>query len=352
MRKWAWAAAVAISLGWSVSASGDGGRQVALVVGIGSYGKLPADVRLSSPADEATAVAAALRGAGFQDVVLLKDGEAGKATIEAMIRDRLTPTLTAGDILVVYFVGHGVGADLGVPTLLAYDSTIENGEKDGLELNTFAADLRAWSHAGTTLVVTDAIHSQQTSGVSLYGPAATQWPPMPPGFVVVSSSPASVAAKDGAFGPAFVAAIHGGDRSHDGVVTAQELLVSLGDALAPSGQTPVINQGYNPNLPVFRGAAPLLASVPDVPPPPQYPDKDVPAAKFVWMEGESQIVTCRNVEPVECLGSCYVRSFKAGPCQLQMFAGGETVKGEVVVTEPGRYDCSRTMIGLSCKKVQ
>lgn len=352
MRKRTWAALIAMALGGSATAATDGGRQVALVVGVGSYGKLPADIRLSSPANEATAVAAALRAAGFQDVVLLRDGEAGKGTIEAMIRDRLAPTLTAGDILVVYFAGHGVGADLGVPTLLAYDSTIENGEKDGLELNTFAADLRAWSHAGTNLIVTDAIHSQQTSGVSLYGPAATQWPPMPPGFVVVSSSPAGVPAKDGGFGSAFIDAVQKGDRSRDGVVSAAELLVSLGDSLAASGQTPVINPGYNPNIVVFRGNAPVVASVPDAPPPPQYPDKDVPAAKFVWMEGESQIVSCRNVEPVECLGSCYVRSFKAGPCGLQMLAGGETVKGEVVVTEPGRYDCARSMVGLSCKKVQ
>jgi hypothetical protein len=367
MRTWAWLATLAIGLGAADSAWAGGGRQVALVVGIDSYAKLLPDTRLIHAADDATAVAGALRAAGFQDVVLLVNGQATKSSIEAMIRDRFAPTLTSGDIFVVYFAGHGVGADLGLPTLLGFDSTIENGEKDGLELTTFAADLRAWSHAGATLIVTDAVHSQQASGVSLFGPAATQWPPMPPGFVVVSSSAAATPAKDGVFGQALISSLQTGDRSRDGVITAQELRVALTDALAPSGQVPAMNEGFNANLVVYRnnipGAAPT-APGPEVLAPtaplgvmqvavtPVIPDKDVPAAKFVWLEGASPIVSCPKVEPVECLGSCYVRNFKAGVCGLQMFADGETVKGEVTVTDPGRYDCSRGMVGLTCKKVQ
>ncbi|MBT3222937.1 MAG: caspase family protein [Proteobacteria bacterium] len=316
---------------------------VAVVVGLSSYEHMPDEVELDFARSDAATIHRQLRESGnFTDTYLLADGEATKEAISSLLRATVAQIVGPNDTFVLYFVGHGLGADLGIPTLLAHDSTLENGQEDGFELESFARDLQTWTHSKTTLIVTDVIHRNQLDGIYFYGPSATQWPAMRRGTMIISATAREVPGKDGVFGPAFADAITGAaDSNKDKTVTANELFTYLASSL--EGQTPEAAGEYDLDMVLARDVTGTGGSSQPI-----YPDTDIWSAKFVFREGESQTIRCRDLDIKACAPSCYVRNFKAGPCALTAVVDGTSMNGQVIVLWPGKYDCGRKAGDLVC----
>lgn len=332
----------------------EGRKYVAVVVGLSTYQNLPDEVELDFARSDAALVAGALQDqAHFDKVFLLTDRESTKESIRDTLRTKVAQLVGPDDFLLFYFAGHGIGADLGIPTLLAFDSTLANGQEDGLVLDALARDFQTWDKAGSTLIVTDAIHSNQLDGIYFYGPAATQWPPMDQGTMILSSSQAKQPATDGAFGRVFAAAIAGAaDTNDDTYVTAAELQSYVISSLSTSGQTPVAAGDYNGYMVLSQGVdrSKVRVGVPtqnaqasDV-----YPDVQIDKAKFVFTEGAAQTVKCVERPLVQCAPSCYVWDFKAGPCEVNAVIDGIPMKGRSVILSRGRYTCKRQGPDLTC----
>ncbi|TNE87405.1 MAG: caspase family protein [Deltaproteobacteria bacterium] len=335
------------------------GNYVALVVGISSYANLPDEVELDYARSDAAQVAESLRkDADFTHVFLLGDGEATKDGILAALRDQAGPLLGPQDVFVLYFAGHGIGADLGLPTFFAHDSTLANGQEDGLELASFARELKSSTTAGTTLVVTDAIHAQAMEGFTFYGPAAGEWPKLSRNTMVVSATQSRTPGKDGAFGKVFAQAMGGqADTNRDTMVTASELIAYLVAELSPHGQIPVAAGDFAGGMVVARGVTPPEAPAVAVgtatstgPAKPEMsgPAREIRSAKFIWSEGSGQRITCEGQQPESCEPSCYARRFQAGACKLDAVVDGVPMAGWVVVTAEGRYDCKSKGPELAC----
>lgn len=344
---------------------------VAVVVGISAYANLPDAVELDFARSDAATVANALESeANFDKVFLLGDGEASRESIRDLLRTEVAQLVGPDDVFVFYFVGHGIGADLGLPTILAHDSTLANGQEDGFEMEQLARDLQTWTKAGSTLVVTDVVHRNQLDGIFFFGPAADAWPSLPAGWMVMSATQGTTPGKDGAFASRFAAGMSGkADKNYDSYVTAAELFTYLVDDMSDTTQIPmatgdydggmVLAEGVTPPEPDVVEAIPMTTVIiedtpPELPPepPPEpvvvYPDYSIRAAKFVWVDGAGQNVQCREKPVVACAPNCYVREFKAGPCQLSAIFDGVQMAGEVVVLGPGKYDCQRRGGELEC----
>jgi hypothetical protein len=330
--------------GSNVAAAQDQQNFVALIIGLSSYQNLPDEVELDFARSDAALVHKELRESGnFTDVFLLADGEATKNEIRDLLRNTIAQIVGPNDVFVVYFAGHGIGADLGLPVLLAHDSTLQNGQEDGLELEAFARDLQTWTRAKTMLVVTDAIHRNQLDGIYFYGPSAEQWPSFPKGTMVLSSSGKETAATDGAFGKVFAEGITGNaDANGDKVITAGELYTYIQATLAPEGQSPEAAGDYSPDMVLARDVKGAPVEVEN------YPDTEIWSAKFVFREGDAQTVQCRDREVTACAPSCYVRNFLSGPCELSAVVDGINMGGRVIVLWPGKYDCGRKGGDLMC----
>lgn len=320
-------------------------RRVALVVGISSYENLPDEVSLNYARSDAATVAAALEGPANYDVVLsLSDRQATRSALLETLRTKVAQEVTPDDHLLVYFVGHGLGADLDAPTLLTYDSTLENGHKDGLELGLFASELHSLTQPKQLVVVTDAIHDNQLNGLFFYGPAANQWPAMPAGVAILSSSSASEGSRDGVFGSAFADAISGAaDLNGDTRIDGKEMLGYLKSRLTIADQTPLSQASDDKELDTFTYASGVVSgrtiaggSADNL----IFADHRIHAAKFVFEEGASASVQCRATPIRACDPICYVRDFTAGPCQLTAIVEGREAKGTVLVHVPGKYSCS------------
>lgn len=329
---------------------------VAVVVGISAYKELPDEAELNFARSDAATVADALKQLGMYDYVfLMTDREASKENIAETLRVKAAQFTGPKDTLLVYFVGHGVGGNLGVPTLLAYDSTLEAADQDGLEVGAFARDIAAWTRAGTTILVTDAIHKNQLESIPFFGPSADQWPDIAPGTMVISSSQANQPGRDGAFGVVFADAISGAaDSDSDGTITANELFAYLDKRMIGSGQTPVVTGDSSANLVVARGVAPgmtALGARPDIPIIEK--DYEVYAAKFVFRDGANPSVQCAGSPVKVCDPSCYVRNFRAGTCTITAIVDGVETRGKTLALVPGKYDCGlRADKTLSCMPPQ
>lgn len=330
---------------------------VGVVIGLSTYKNLPESVELKYARSDAATVAEALRMRTGYDRVFgddLLDRSASREAIVKVLREEAPQYLGPRDVLVLYFAGHGVGSDLGLPALLAYDSTLENAHVDGFEMEAFARDVALWTNAGTTLIVTDAIHKNNLDSIFFYGPSAQQWPGIGPGVMVISSSSTNEPAGDGVFGIAFADAMSGAaDLDADEKITAAELQQYLTDRLASSGQTPMFAGSYPADMVLAEGVVPgstfkdgakiidEAAFVVD--------DVRIDAAKFVFRDGTAATVTCQTAEPKLCDSTCYVRDFNAGLCQLSAVVEGRQVKGNVLAMYPGKYDCGLRADGsLSC----
>lgn len=358
------AAALALTLSSSALAEdrvvAPTGNYVALVIGISSYANLPDEVELDYARSDAARVADTLRSeADFTHVFQLGDGEATRDGILSAMRDQAGPLVGPQDVFVLYFAGHGLGADLGLPTFFAYDSTLQNGQEDGLELASFAREIEELVPAGTTLIVTDAIHPQTLEGFAFFGPAAGEWPKMGRNTMVLSATQSRTPGKDGAFGTRFAEAIGGqADTNRDTMVTSSELIAYLVTTMAPGGQIPVAAGSFGGSMVIARGVTPPAEAIAAVetglPSGPAKPDVDVPnreirSAKFIWEEGSGQRITCEGQQPEHCEPSCYARRFPAGACKLDAVVDGVPMLGWVVITEEGRYDCGSRGPELKCE---
>lgn len=323
---------------------------VAVVVGLSSYEQLPDAVELNFARSDAAQVHKTLKGSSnFTHTWLLADGEATRDKLRELLRTEVAQLTGPNDVFILYFVGHGVGADLDEPALLTYASSMENAAESGLELRQFARDLATWNPAGTMLIVTDAIHANQLDGIYFFGPAANQWPALSKGTMILSSSQADSPAKDGAFGTAFADAIGGAaDLDRDGMVTAGELEHYLVTRVSPSGQIPVAAGDYEKGMVLAKGVKNTGSAV-AVDVAPQFPDVEVASAKFVFREGAAQSVRCAGTPLKACSPSCYVRGFKAGLCELKAVIDGSEVTGRVSVVYQGKYDCGMRAGSLTCK---
>lgn len=329
---------------------------VAVVVGLSVYQNLPDEVELDFARSDAATVASALNeGGAFDYVFLLSDKNATKADIVSTLREKAAQFTGPNDVLVFYFAGHGIGADFGLPTLLAYDSTIENGHEDGLPVDSFATDIATWTRAGATLIVTDAIHKNQLDGIYFYGASADEWTNLGPDTMVISSSQSRQPAEDGKFGLAFADAMSGAaDANGDKKITFAELREYLSTRFEGKDQTPAFHGSGSEELVFAAGVTPgrtLSGGQPDDAM--IFGDHEVHAAKFVFHSGSSPTVTCRDMPTEPCDNICYVRNFKAGPCKLSAFKDGKRVEGVTLAMVPGKYECNvRTDTSLACMPPQ
>lgn len=329
----------------------EGRNYVALVVGLSSYQALPDPVELNFARSDAATVAKALdESAHFTKVFTLLDAQATRAGVLETLRTDVAQWVGPKDVFILYFVGHGVGADLGLPVLLSYDSSLENGQEDGLELRALARDLLTWNKAQSTLIVTDAIHRNQLDGIFFYGPAADQWPDLTANTSVLSASGAAQPGEDGAFGSLFALGIAGAaDQNRDTLVTLQELEQFLRVRLSDQAQQPALAGTLAKNAVLAQGVEAIAPATAEAIAAPVYPEYPIDKAKFVWTEGAAQSVQCRDSALTACTPSCYVWDFTSGPCTLSAVVEGQSLQGEVVLLQRGRYTCRRHEDKVVCQ---
>lgn len=93
-------------------------RRVALVIGNGAYSKVP---KLTNPPNDAAAIEALLRAAGFDPVVRVAD--LGAAQMRRALRD-FADEVRDADIAVVFYSGHGMEIN-GVNYLIPVDAVLQ-----------------------------------------------------------------------------------------------------------------------------------------------------------------------------------------------------------------------------------
>lgn len=326
---------------------------VAVVIGISAYENMPEEVELDFARSDAATVAEALQQqAAFDHVFLLSDRNATKAAITEVFREKAAQLTGPNDVLLVYFAGHGIGSDLGIPTLLAYDSTVQNGHEDGFPVEQFATDIATWTRAGSTILVTDTVHKNQLDGIYFYGPSATQWAGIGPNTMTVSATAKEVPATDGVFSLPFADGLSGAaDQNADGKITAGELQEYLVARMEPFKQEPSFGGTFQSTMVIADGVVPGATATGNdaLDNKVVYGEHEVYAAKFVFRDGTNPTVQCRDKEAQPCDSSCYVRNFLAGPCTITAFHLGQQVKGVTLAMVPGKYDCGlRADKSLAC----
>jgi uncharacterized caspase-like protein len=132
------------------SASALADKRAALVIGNSAYQAAP---RIDTAVNDATAIAALFRQAGFESVDLKSD--LGLAQFQAAIRD-FRKTADGSDFAIVYFAGHGLA--IGRENyLVPVDTDLQNIEDAGQELVSLQAMVSATGGASKLhLVVLDA----------------------------------------------------------------------------------------------------------------------------------------------------------------------------------------------------
>ncbi len=140
-----WAICAAILLASPALAS----KKVALVIGNGAYAEAP----LRNPTNDARAIAATLRGQGFE--VLLKEN-ATKAQMNEIVAD-FGEKLAEGDTALFFFAGHGMQVQ-GRNYLIPVDARITSEQRVRLETLDVDAvlDQMAAARARVSLVILDA----------------------------------------------------------------------------------------------------------------------------------------------------------------------------------------------------
>jgi hypothetical protein len=328
-------------------------RYVAIVVGLSSYANLPDEVALNFGRSDAATVASSLQELGrFDYVFLMTDREATRENIRETLRVKAAQFTGRDDLLLIYFVGHGLGADSNLPILMAYDSTLEAGHEDGLEVSAFAQDIATWTASGSTVFVTDAIHKNKLEGTNFFGPSAEQWPQKLPNTMYISATGTSTPGEDGLFGVIFADAVAGAaDADADRQITASELRSYIDTRLTGSGQEAAYGGVYEEDMVIASGVTPGATATGGggLNEGTVYGDHEVYSAKFVFRDGASPTVECREAPKKACDPICYVRRFKAGPCTITAISDGGEVRGVTLALVPGRYSCGLRSDGsLSC----
>ncbi len=206
------------------AALADGGKHVALVVGVGEYAYLPAELHLEHARADAEAVAAALRDhAGFE-VMELKDGFATRQALESFLVDSLPSMVGPEDTLLIYIEAHGMGADFDDPYVLTYDARPDDVQSTAMSIADLGQRVRAAVDVKALVLLTDTAHEGELGGLALLGPNAKSWPDLPENTVILSASSPREPSIEGLFAPIVVRAFEGeADRSGDGQLTASEL---------------------------------------------------------------------------------------------------------------------------------
>ncbi len=93
-------------------------KRVALVVGNSTYQNVP---RLGNPANDATAITATLKEAGFDVVDSRRDLKTSE--MRRVLRE-FSDKARDADVAVVYYAGHGIEID-GTNYLIPVDATLE-----------------------------------------------------------------------------------------------------------------------------------------------------------------------------------------------------------------------------------
>jgi formylglycine-generating enzyme required for sulfatase activity len=109
---------LAICSMWLISKPAFATRRVALVIGNSVYQNV---VQLANPANDATAMATMLKGAGFDVVQLKRDLKA--SDMRRALRD-FTDDVRDADVAVVYYAGHGIEIN-GTNYLIPVDAVLE-----------------------------------------------------------------------------------------------------------------------------------------------------------------------------------------------------------------------------------
>ncbi|MBM4368748.1 MAG: caspase family protein [Deltaproteobacteria bacterium] len=325
------------------------GRRVAIVVGVSSYEKLPADLQLDTPRTEAARVAAALeQSAGFNEVRLLTDASATTGNIQAILAEELSKEVLWKDLFLFYFVGHGVGGDFGDPRLLLYDSDPEALDTTSLSVKEFAASLQKWVPASRYVVVTDAAHEQSLNGLVLLGPTGNDWPVIGQQSFMISSAAPRQAAQAGVFSKSFIEGLSGqADANGDGVITGSEvntfLILAVPNATG-GRQLPTVQSKYDPGIEIVDRRKPdgTVAEGPKL------PTHRVDKAKFILPTGSGQKVQCRETQPYACDPSCYLFDVLAGPCSVWATVDGKDYEATVDVLTRGLYRCELKDQALGC----
>src|SRR4051794_31943243 len=107
--------ALSLALGASVAYAD---KRVALVIGNGAYSKV---ARLPNPVNDANAMAALFKNAGFDVVETRRDLDL--VAMRRALRD-FTDQVRNADIAVVYFAGHGIEIN-GTNYLIPVDAVLE-----------------------------------------------------------------------------------------------------------------------------------------------------------------------------------------------------------------------------------
>ena len=230
--------------------------RVAVVIGVGSYGKLDASLDLPGASEGARALAQVLEhDAGYDQVLSLTDALATRSAIRDLLLENLPAQLTVADSLLVYFAGHGVGGDFGEPYLMPYDVDPDDLQGTAIAVDELSSSLRNSPRVGSLVMVTDAVHDMRLGDLVLVGPNAKSWPDAVDEFFSLSAcSPREIPATT-PFGEILAQGMAGdADTSTNGAVSASELFRYMLDGMAASGVKahPAEAGTYDPELVVAR----------------------------------------------------------------------------------------------------
>ena len=112
--------------------------------------------------------------------------------------------------ILVVFVSHGAGGDIGEPAFLTYGGDVMNPQRTGLSMDAFGSAMTPRTPEQNIVVVIDASHDLSLNGVALIGPAATDWTQLPDWGVAVTSKSSGLGGPEGLIVPAVRDALSGG----------------------------------------------------------------------------------------------------------------------------------------------
>ena len=243
--------------------------RVAVVIGVGSYGKLDPSLALPDASVRARELARALQqSAGYDQVLPLTDALATRSAIRDLLLENLPAQLGSDDSLLVYFVGHGVGGDFGEPYLLPYDVDPADLQGTAIGVEELGGALRNSLQVGSLVMVTDAVHDMRLDDLVLMGPNAKSWPEAASEFFSLSACSPKHLPGSTPFGAQFTDGISGAaDADTSGTVSASELYRYVLDRMGASGVKayPAESGSYNPELVV----AEVTKGPADFAPPPE-----------------------------------------------------------------------------------
>jgi len=247
--------AVGLSLGLLAPSTALADR-VAVVIGVGDYGKIDDSLELPGATAAARELARTLeQHAGYDQVLPLIDALATRSAIQDLLLETLPAQLDVAASLLVYFVGHGVGGDFGEPYLLPYDADPGDLQNTAISVDELGSKLRNQLQVGSLVMVTDAVHDMRLDDLVLVGPNAKSWPEAADEFFSLSACSPKEIPGETPFGALFADGISGAaDSTTDGEVTASELYRYVIDKMAASSVKahPAESGAYNPELVVAR----------------------------------------------------------------------------------------------------